>query len=59
MLKMTYLKGSLDAYFKTKIPLDGEKIWDWDSDKFTFTLLEWDGKTYESDLYRKSQSQSL
>ena len=58
-LKMTYLKGSLDAYFKTSIPLDGEKIWDWDADKFTFTILDFDGYTENRSLYSKTQTQTL
>ena len=58
-LNMNYLKGSLDAYFKTSIPLDGEKIWDWDADKFTFTILEWDGKSYNASLYKRTQTQTL
>jgi len=58
-IKLNYLSGSLDAYFKTSIPLDGEKFWDWDSDKFTFTLLEWDGYTYNKNLFDKSATQTL
>jgi carbohydrate-selective porin OprB len=56
---MTYLKGSLDAYFQTSIPLDGEKIWDWDADKFTFTILDFDGYTENRSLYSKTQTQTL
>lgn len=58
-LKMDYLKGSLDAYFKTSIPLDGESILDWDKDKFTFTLLEFDGYSYDRTLFSESNQQTL
>ena len=58
-LQMTYLKGSVDAYFKTSIPLDGEKVWDWDADKFTFTIIDFDGYTENRNLYRKTQTQTL
>ncbi len=58
-VKMTYLKGSLDAYFKTSIPLNGESVLDWDKDKFTFTLLEWDGYTYNKNVFNKSATQTL
>lgn len=58
-LNMTYLKGSLDAYFKTIFPLDGEGIFDWDTDKFTFTLVEFDGYSYNHTLYSGSQQQTL
>jgi hypothetical protein len=58
-LNASFLKGSLDVYFRTIVPLDGEKIWDWDSDKFTFTLLEWDGIAYNQTLYKKTQTQKL
>jgi hypothetical protein len=54
-----FLSGSLDAYFRTTFPLDGEKIWDWDSDKFTFTLLEWDRLTYNKNLFKKTATQTL
>lgn len=58
-LAMKYLKGSLDAYFKTIIPLNGESILDWDKDKFTFTLLEFDGYSYNKSLFSKSAEQTL
>ena len=58
-LAMKYLKGSLDAYFKTVIPLDGESILDWDNDKFTFTLIEFDGYSYNHTLFSKSAEQTL
>ena len=58
-LAMKYLKGSLDAYFKTVIPLDGESILDWDKDKFTFTLIEFDGYTYNKNLFSGSAEQTL
>jgi hypothetical protein len=58
-VKMTYLKGSLDAYFKTSIPLNGESVLDWDKDKFSFTLLEWDGYTYNKNVFSKSATQTL
>jgi hypothetical protein len=58
-VKMTYLSGSLDAYFKTSIPINGESILDWDKDKFTFTLLEWDGYTYNKSVFSKSATQTL
>lgn len=58
-LAMTYLKGSLDAYFRTVFPLDGESIFDWDNDKFTFTLVEFDGYTYNKNLFSGSKQQTL
>lgn len=58
-LAMNYLSGSLSAYFKTSIPLDGEKIWDWDSDKFSFTILDWDGYSYNQPLFHKTATQNL
>lgn len=58
-LDMTYLKGSLDVYFKTSFPLDGEAVWDWDKDKFSFTILEWDGYKYKESLYKKTATQTL
>lgn len=58
-LDMKYLRGSLDAYFKTVFPLDGESILDWDKDKFTFTLLEFDGYEYNRTLFEESKEQTL
>jgi len=58
-LAMKYLSGSLDAYFKTVIPLNGESILDWDRDKFTFTLIEFDGYTYNRNLFSDSAEQTL
>lgn len=58
-LAMKYLRGSLDAYFKTVFPLDGESILDWDKDKFTFTLLEFDGYEYNRPLFDESKEQTL
>lgn len=58
-LNAKFLEGSLDVYFKTSIPLDGEKVWDWDSDKFSFTLVDFDGVTYNKNLFKKSQTQTL
>ena len=58
-LKTTLLKGKLDVYFKTIIPLNGEKIWDLDSDKLEFTLLDFEGTTYTTSLFKKSQTQKL
>ncbi len=58
-LAMKYLKGSLDAYFRTVIPLDGESLLDWDNDKFTFTLIEFDGYSYNRNLFSRSAEQTL
>jgi len=58
-LRMSFLKGSLDVYFQTAIPLNGEKPFDIDKDKFSFTLLELDGYTENRTLYSKTQSQNL
>ena len=58
-LEMRYLDGSLDAYFKTNIPLNGEKVWDWDQDKFSFTIFEWEGYKVSETLFKESASQTL
>ena len=58
-LQSTLLKGSLDVYFKTVLPLDGEKLWDWDADEFSFTILDFDGSSYKTSLFKKTQSQKL
>jgi hypothetical protein len=58
-LRMSFLKGSLDVYFQTAIPLGGEKLYDFDKDKFSFTLLEFDGYTENRTLYSKTQTQNL
>lgn len=58
-LELGYLSGSLDAYFKTDIPLNGEKVWDWDTNKFSFTLLEWDGNRFSESLFRQATTQPL
>ncbi|MBM4356796.1 MAG: hypothetical protein FJ096_01675 [Deltaproteobacteria bacterium] len=59
-IQLKYLSGSLDAYFKTNIPLDGE-CWlcKWDTDKFSFTLLEWDGYTFKEEVFKKEATQTL
>jgi hypothetical protein len=54
-----FLVGSLDVYFMTIFPLDGETIFDWDMDKFSFTLLDWEGTTYNQSLFQKSATQTL
>jgi hypothetical protein len=61
-LAMNYLSGHLDVYFKTVFPIaDGDSWWPWkwDMDKFTFTILEWDGRSYNQNLVNKSASQDL
>ncbi len=56
---MNYLSGSLDVWFKTSFPLDGESWYDWDTDKLSFNLLEWDGWSYNETLFNKNASQTL
>ena len=58
-LDMRYLDGSLDVYFKTVFPLDGEDVFDWDQDKFSFTILEWEGYKVNETLFKKTAQQTL
>ena len=58
-LNAKFLQGSMDVYFMTVFPLDGEKLWDWDNDKFSFTILDWDGVSYNQNLFKKTATQTL
>jgi len=48
--KLEALDGSLSVYFTTRIPI-GEKVWDWDKDKFKIRIASLEGINKTIKLY--------
>ncbi len=58
-LSLSYLDGKIYISVATRIPLKGEKAWDWDKDTFKWTLFEWNGKKSVDELIDQSQTHKL
>jgi hypothetical protein len=54
-----YLDGSLYITLSTRVPLRGERKWDWDKDTFKFTIYDWKGKSTSDELIERSQTHQL
>jgi hypothetical protein len=58
-LSLSYLDGKIYIRLSTRIPLKGEKAWDWDQDVFKWTLFEWNGKKSMDELVNQTQTHQL
>lgn len=58
-LSLSYLDGKIYISVATRIPLKGEKAWDWDKDTFKWTIFEWNGKKSVDELIDQNQTHKL
>jgi hypothetical protein len=58
-VSLGYLDGKIFVSLDTRIPLKGEKKWDWDKDTFKWTIFDWKGKSSREELLELTQKHPL